>query len=135
MGYRDKLKKLCALRGLDQCSLASQVGLTKSSISRILNGAQEPKLSVAYELAKALGVTLNYLVDESLELGPTDQLVSVTEEEMTILRIVRQLGTSESFDRLLAVQASPAPGATDVRGPVPQSMPTTRQRGEPGRGE
>ena len=135
MGYRDKLKKLCALRGLDQSSLASQVGLTKSSISRILNGAQEPKLSVAYALAKALGVTLDYLIDESLELGPTDQLVSVTEEEMTILRVVRQLGTSESFDRLLAVQPGPAPSANDVRGPAPQSLPTTRHRGEFGRGE
>jgi transcriptional regulator with XRE-family HTH domain len=127
MGYTDKLKKLCALRGLDQSSLASQVGLTKSSISRILNGAQEPKLSVAFELAKALGVTLNYLVDESLELGPTDQLVSVSEEELVILKIVRHLGTSESIDRLLAVQGN------EAKLPLVPPITLARQRGESGR--
>lgn len=106
MGYREKLKRLCALRGLDQSALASRVGLTKSSISRILSGAQEPKLTVAYELAKALGVTLDYLIDDSPEIGPSDQLVSVSEEELTILKIVRHLGTAESIDRLLVVQSN-----------------------------
>ena len=127
MGYADKLKKLCALRGLDQSTLASRVGLTKSSISRILNGAQEPKLSVAFELAKALGVTLNYLVDESLELGLTDQLVSVSEEEMVILKIVRHLGTGESIDRLLAVQGN------EAKAPPTPPISLARQRGESGR--
>src|SRR5438270_367522 len=85
MGYAEKLQKLCALRGLDQSALASKVGLSKSSISRILSGAQEPKLRQAYVLAKALGVTLDYLVDESPEFGPSDQLVMVSEDELTIL--------------------------------------------------
>lgn len=133
MGYRDKLKKLCALRGLDQSTLASQVGLTKSSISRILNGAQEPKLSVAYELARALGVTLDYLVDDSPELGPTDQMVPVSDEELTILRIVRHLGPSESIDRLLAIVAAPQP-AEEKTAAVPNPAPGPRQRSGPGRG-
>lgn len=108
MGYTDKLQKLCALRGLDQSELASRVGLSKSSISRILSGAQEPKLGLAYELANALGVTLDYLVGDSPELGPTDQLVMVTEEEMTILKIVRHLGPSVSKDRLLILSTGTA---------------------------
>jgi transcriptional regulator with XRE-family HTH domain len=103
MGYTDKLQQLCALRGLDQYLLASKVHLSKSSISRILSGKQEPKLTLAYELAKSLGVTLDYLVDESPELGPADHLVMVSEDEMTILKIVRRLGTDVAIDRLLNV--------------------------------
>src|SRR3954454_19413535 len=103
MGYTDKLQKLCALRGLDQSALASKVGLSKSSISRILSGAQEPKLSLAYALAKALGVTLDYLVDDSPELGQNEQMVMVTEDELMILKIARRLGTGVTIDRLLNV--------------------------------
>ena len=108
MGYTDKLQRLCALRGLDQSALANKVGLSKSSISRILSGAQEPKLRLAYDLAKALGVTLDYLVDDSPEIGPTDQLVMVSEDELTILKIVRRLGNNVAIDRLLNVPTTTA---------------------------
>src|SRR3954449_3601819 len=107
MGYAEKLQKLCALRGMDQSALASQVGLSKSSISRILSGVQEPKLRLAYDLAKALGVTLDYLVEDAPELGPTQHLVMVSEEEMMILKIVRRLGSNLAIDRLL--NAPPGP--------------------------
>jgi transcriptional regulator with XRE-family HTH domain len=95
------------LKGLDQSALAGKVGLSKSSISRILSGAQEPKLRVAYDLAKALGVTLDYLVDDSPEIGPNDQLVMLSEDEVTILKIVRRLGTDVAFNRLVHGPASP----------------------------
>jgi transcriptional regulator with XRE-family HTH domain len=107
MGYAHKLQRLCALRGLDQSALAVKVGLSKSSISRIMSGAQEPKLRLAYDLAKALGVTLDYLVDDSPELGTNEHLVMVTEDELMILKMVRRLGTSVSIDRLLNVSSAP----------------------------
>ncbi len=106
MGYTDKLQKLCALKGLDQSALAVKVNLSKSSISRILSGTQEPKLRLAYDLAKALGVTLDYLVDDSPEIGPTDQLVMVNDDELAILKIIRRLGPDVAFDRLLNVNAA-----------------------------
>lgn len=114
MGYADKLHKLCAMRGLDQAALATRFGLSKSSISRIMSGTQEPKLSLAYELAKALGVTLDYLVDESPDLGPTEQLVKVSEDEVTILKIVRRLGTEAAYARLLNAQAPGSEGVTSM---------------------
>jgi transcriptional regulator with XRE-family HTH domain len=81
------------------------VGLSKSSISRILSGVQEPKLSLAYELAKALGVTLDYLVEDVPEIGPTQHLVTMTDEELMILKIVRRLGANVAIDRLLNVES------------------------------
>src|SRR3954466_9392523 len=118
MGYAEKLQKLCALKNLDQAALARKVGRSKLSIARILSGAQEPKLRLAYDLAKALGVTLDYLVEDSPELGPAQHLVMVTDEEMMILKIVRRLGSSVAIDRLLNVAAgAPAPApSTENRG-------------------
>ena len=69
---------------------------------------------LAHGLAKALGVTLDYLVEESPEIDPTQHLVMLTEEELMILKIVRRLGASGAIDRLLNV--SPAPHAADPRG-------------------
>jgi transcriptional regulator with XRE-family HTH domain len=88
------------------------VSLSKSSISRILSGAQEPKLLLAFSLAKALGVTLDYLVDDTQEVNASDQLVMVTEDEMTILKMVRRLGVEVSIDRLLNVPGQFPGGAT-----------------------
>lgn len=106
MGYSEKLQRLCAMRGLDQSELASRVGLSKSSISRIMSGAQEPKLRLAYDLARALGVTLDYLVDDSPELGTNEHLMMVSEDELMILKIARRLGPGVAIDRLLNVPAN-----------------------------
>jgi transcriptional regulator with XRE-family HTH domain len=112
MGYSEKLQKLCALRSLDQSTLAMRVGLSKSSISRIISGVQEPKLRLAHDLAKALGVTLDYLVEDATEVG--QHLVTVTEEELVVLKIVRRLGANEAIDRLLNV--APGSQGAEVRG-------------------
>ena len=128
MGYAEKLQQLCALRGLDQSALAVKVGLSKSSMSRILSGVQEPKLRLAYDLAKALGVTLDYLVDDSPEVDPSAQLVMVTEAELTILKIVRRLSSNVSIDRLLAVPA-PQSAAEPRRAPEGQTPPGSSEGG------
>ena len=133
MGYAEKLQQLCALRGLDQSALATKVGLSKSSMSRILSGVQEPKLRLAYDLAKALGVTLDYLVDESPEVDPNAQLVMVTEDELTILKIVRRLSSNVSIDRLLAV---PTPQPAEPRpGPGGQGQPAPSRSANSGSAE
>lgn len=122
MGYTDKLQKLCALRGLDQSSLAKKVGLSRSSISRILNGAQEPKLGLAYDLARVLGVSLDYLVDDNPEVELNDQLVMLSESELTILKIVRHLGTNTSIDRLLNSPANGIPNASETKPSPPPTV-------------
>jgi DNA-binding XRE family transcriptional regulator len=103
MGYADKIRKLCAMRDLDQTRLAEQVGVSKSSMSRILSGMQEPRLGLAHELARALGVSLDYLVDDRQEGEPAGHFAMVTEDELTILKIARRLGLSVAIDRLLGV--------------------------------
>src|SRR5262249_28798011 len=113
----------CALKGLDQAAIALRLQVSKSSMSRILSGVQEPKLRMAYDLARLLGVTLDYLVDDSIEFDPSAQTALVNEHEMTILKIARRLGPEATLDRLLGIQAGGAPSETpephaDVTAPV-----------------
>lgn len=103
MGYVDKLHQLCAMRGFDQATLAQKVGVSKSSMSRILSGTQEPKLKLAFELAQALGVSLDTLVNDALPVETVSRTVPLTEEQLTILSIVDRLGYDAAIDRLLAV--------------------------------
>ncbi len=106
MGYAEKLQKLCLQKGLDQLALAEAVGLSRSSISRILSGSQEPKLGVAWKLSRLLGVPLDYLADEESECesGHGGAYLHLSEDELTILKLVRRLGVEASMDRLLAVR-------------------------------
>lgn len=106
MGYADKLQQLCLLRGMDQVTLAQKVGVSKSSMSRILNGTQEPKLRLASDLAEALEVPLDYLVNDSAVLQPPVKTMPLTDEQLTILSIVDRLGYEAAIDRLLAVQGT-----------------------------
>ena len=105
MGYVDKLQQICSLRGMDQATLAQKVGISKSSMSRILSGLQEPKLRLAYDLAQALGVSLDSLINDDLPLESVSKTVPLSEDQLTILNIVERLGYNTAIDRLLAVSS------------------------------
>jgi transcriptional regulator with XRE-family HTH domain len=113
MGYAEKLQQVCALKGLDQSTLAEAVGLSRSSISRILSGSQEPKLGVAWNLARVLGVSLDYLADDTQEADPGAAWVRLSEDELTILKLVRRLGVEAAMDRLLALPNDQGPRPSD----------------------
>lgn len=117
MGYAEKLQHLCALRGLDQSTLADRVNLSKSSMSRIFTGLQEPKISLARELARALGVTVDYLADDGHgpEI-PVDHLIPVSTDELAVLKIVRRLGVESALDRLIGIGSQSTPAATEDYG-------------------
>ncbi|ADV62132.1 helix-turn-helix domain protein [Isosphaera pallida ATCC 43644] len=110
MGFSENLRQICALRGIDQGTLAEKVNVSKSSMSRIWNGNQEPKIKLAYEMAKILEVPLDRLVSEE---GVESQgyFEHLTEEEMQLLRIVRRLGLQEAFKRLLMIGGTAPTGS------------------------
>lgn len=123
------MQKLCARRGIDQAALAARFGLSRSSMSRILSGVQEPKLRLAYELAQMLGVTLDYLMDDTQEDMPTGHWLLVSEDELTILKLVRRLGNDSALDRLLGLGTSGQGVASRDEGELPGGSNT---KGGPG---
>ncbi|UJP41155.1 helix-turn-helix domain-containing protein [Cellulomonas palmilytica] len=58
-----RLRHLRTVRGLTLEALGAQVGVTPSMLSLVENGRREPRLSLLRDLAAALGVTVNELID------------------------------------------------------------------------
>lgn len=64
MSFGSKLKQYRLEHGLSQEELAKKLNTTKQVISRYENEQRSPKLSVAVEYSKILGISLTYLVDD-----------------------------------------------------------------------
>lgn len=64
MSWREKVQSLMAKRNLTQKDLARLSGLTESSVSRYLHCNQRPRLDIVVNIAKALNVETNYLLDD-----------------------------------------------------------------------
>lgn len=109
---------------MDQATLAQKVGISKSSMSRILSGLQEPKLRLAYDLAQALGVSLDSLINDDLPLESVARTVPLSEDQLTILSIVDRLGYNTAIDRLLAVSNGQGPPTVPAN---PENIPATAQ--------
>lgn len=75
----DRLQIAFKQSGLTQAQLASATGITKSSISRYLQGEFEPKATAVVKLAAALNVSVEYLMG----MEPVAQIDLLTDEELT----------------------------------------------------
>ena len=59
MTYSEALRLLMRERGFEQVDLARAIGSSRSYVSQLMSGkVKEPKLSAAYAIADALGVTV-----------------------------------------------------------------------------
>ena len=73
MSLGDKIQRRRRKLGLNQKQLADVSGITQATISRIESGkVKELKSQALKRLAKVLGVTVDYLVDRTDKLTPTD---------------------------------------------------------------
>ncbi len=96
MTLKDKLQMLMARAGLNGQKLARKAQVSDSEISRILQGKSRPGLDNAFRLARAVGVSLDYLADDSIDVdaqsAPADNL---TAEERKILALAGKIGRGE----------------------------------------
>ena len=75
-------------KGLTQRELANRVGVTEVSISRYVNGARVPKGPIVVNIAKALGVSVDYLVGTSSvkkRQTNSDRIRNMSDEELAEL--------------------------------------------------
>src|SRR5262245_51540492 len=92
-------KKLCAQmlrRGLNGQKLAKISRVSDSEISRILAGKSRPGLENAFRLAKAVGVSLDYLADDSLETDPARAADPLSPEDREVLDLAHAIGCSKA---------------------------------------
>ena len=90
------------LKGMNQQKLARASRVSDSEISRILSGkSSNPGLENALKLARAVGVSLDYLADDSLdEDGPREAAPSAAPApsgiEAEVLDLARELGARQA---------------------------------------
>jgi len=83
MEFADKLRALRNQHGLNQSDLADRSGLTANKVQRYEQANQKPKGDDALALARALGVTSDYLLDDLLPFPPPEEHLS---EKVVIIR-------------------------------------------------
>ena len=97
MKLKDKLQMLMVRHSLNGQKLARRSEVSDSEISRILQGKSRPGLDNAFRLARAVGVSLDYLADDSVDVesdsaGPGD---SISGEQRKILNLAQKIGGPE----------------------------------------
>jgi transcriptional regulator with XRE-family HTH domain len=97
MKLKDKLQMLMTRGNLNGQKLAKLSEVSDSEISRILQGKSRPGLDNAYRLAKAVGVSLDYLADDSLDHEPGPPTDAVSTDERKVLNLIQKIGLSEAL--------------------------------------
>lgn len=89
---KDKLLTEMTRLKLNGQRLAQSSKVSDSEISRILSGQSTPGLENAYRLARAVGVSLDYLADDALESDPLRAADPVSADDRRILDAVQRIG-------------------------------------------
>src|SRR3954447_25694961 len=90
MKLHEKLVALCRRQRLKQSDLIRVSGASKSAMSAWFKGKFKPDLVSALTMARALGVSLEYLADDSLDVEITVR--DLSEDERFVLRVFRAFG-------------------------------------------
>jgi transcriptional regulator with XRE-family HTH domain len=146
MELKQKLQMLMKARNLNGQKLARLSRVSDSEISRILQGKSRPGLDNALRLAQAVGVSLDYLADDRIEVEPSasaEEALSAedhkllaackrigVDEVQRILEIVRILGYDVAMARLLGMASRPVIERLDDQ--VGEPRPTLQSGGAQG---
>lgn len=68
--FSSKLRDIVDSKGVSQAWLADKAGTTEATISRYMSGIHKPNLDIVANIAKALGVSIDYIMDLSLNPAP-----------------------------------------------------------------
>jgi len=86
MKFHEKLVKMRKERGWAQAGLAERVGVHIAHLSRLENDKSQPSVEMLRKIAKAFGVTMDYLMnDEVEELAPVSVKDKSLSEHMELL--------------------------------------------------
>src|SRR4051812_42613211 len=94
---KDKLLTEMARLGLNGQRLAQRSKVSDSEISRILSGQSTPGLENAFRLARAVGVSVDFLADDTLEADPLRSSDPVSPEERRLIELAQRIGTTRAI--------------------------------------
>ena len=64
--FGHRLRVLLADRGMSQVELAEQAGVSRQAVNNYMTRGNSPSLSTAVDIARALGVSVDDLVDKPI---------------------------------------------------------------------
>ena len=97
MSWKEKILDLMEQRNVSQKQLSRMSGISESSLSRYLHSNKRPRLDVVVNVAKALQVETNYLLDESEQAASAYNTISTA-----VARYGSEL-TAEEKNKLIAL--------------------------------
>lgn len=97
MNMGEKITLLRRRRNLSQADLASRTGMAQTRISGIESGKSRGFGDQIKSIADALEVPVEYLLDDTWQTISDEEI----EKGIRVLRMVRELGPDESYDRLI----------------------------------
>jgi transcriptional regulator with XRE-family HTH domain len=116
MNFAEKMRDLLRLRGHTQEELADAIGTHQQTVSRWLDSPNPPKVANLLKIARYLDVSVDYLVDDTMDA--LKGASSLSDDERYLLRVMRGLGLDfEEIVRRLAGEVAakpadaPSPGA------------------------
>lgn len=146
MTFQEKIIVLCGQKRWDQTDLKEAVGkVSISTVSNWFNGKRKPQWDVAPRVADALGLTLDQLMRDEVDLPAPEQseaerqaLDMVRELHLDKGEVIRRLAGQAATSRPLTmdeVHLRPRPRPEDAAGPqtgpagspAPAGVPTRRK--------
>ncbi len=79
--FSTRLRDIVEQKGVSQNWLAEQAQTTEATISRYMSGIHKPNLDIVARIAKALNVSIDYIMDLSLSPIPSKE----PEQDIVIL--------------------------------------------------
>lgn len=91
MAFGDKLREVLEQRELLQVDFAKKMNVSKSSLNSYINNHQLPNILLVRDMAKELGVSVDYLLDYQ----PNSESVTVSPREAKLVRDFRALSDEQ----------------------------------------
>jgi transcriptional regulator with XRE-family HTH domain len=100
MEFSEKLRRLAKAKGWNQRDVMRAVGdVSRTKVNNWFSGKFVPDLRESLRLARAFGVSLDYLADDAVD-APPEQPDRPSDMEIAIRSIIQAIGLPESLRRL-----------------------------------
>jgi transcriptional regulator with XRE-family HTH domain len=131
MGFQQRVSEVLKAQHVSQATIARRINVHPSTLGRWISGESRPTVYQAWQLARELGVSLDYLLSEDSATVETYQL---SREEEIIVRVWRATRPDpEAVIRVLidlARDAQPVNEDAEAR-PTPVLHPKRKPPGKP----